>query len=113
MAEPRVPAGYRGRAGRYKRWADASLKLLSDDDLDILRRARAGAPPGFLLGPLKASDAHECVDDALTSIERTSRKLLDAYEWPECDGIHYPRSGFTDVMANGAWQAVGPNWMPD
>jgi hypothetical protein len=112
MAEPRVPAGFPGRAARYKRWAVASLKLLSNEELDVLRRARAGAPPGFILGPLSASDANLVVEDALNTIEQISRKLLGAYEWPEYDCVHYPRSGFVDDFIGGNWRPIDPNWVP-
>ncbi len=113
MREQRVPAGPRGRAARYKRWRDQALALLSDEERNALYRARAGLPPGGILGPIDDQGAGEAVAVGLLRVEQISRKLLGGYEWPEGDGRHYPPSGFADVFVGGGWRPVGPDWTPE
>ena len=112
----------RGALGRAKRWAKGTEQLLArlnDDQMAALRRARAGWPPGFVLGRHDAPDTGSALDPPFQAIEEIARELLRGYDWPQNvpqangqDRPDWPASGYIDRQGFEDWHHVGPDWRP-
>jgi hypothetical protein len=103
--------------GRAKRWREFTERLqgrLTAEQIASLNRARAGSPPGFLLGWYTETGAEHALDEPLRIVEGIARELLRGYDWPDAaEGEEWPASGYREDLGRGRWRPVGPDWSPD